>query len=291
MSRSAADATRFTATGPYVSSKAPYQLPESLKSNKQSTTSPTSPSSVSYTSPNNQNASSSPSGETPREKVERLRAQARAARLAQNGNAFDRIIEKGRRVANSAHKVMIYTLITASGVCGALTLYSVVSLTMWNRRQRELWLDRQLQDLQAAREAYVKGTATPEQLEILRNEKIGEIEKQKRKEADEQKLWNRAKRFLFDGLKKEDVSDASVSTASGAGTTAAVSELINNKTASEQQTTSFGILEAVNAKKAESAQKHAASTQQPGSLDVLAMNAETTAKQSVKSWTSWIWGR
>jgi hypothetical protein len=120
MSRSAADATRFTATGPYVSSKAPYQLPDSLKQNKQSpsssTTQSTSKSSIPSSSNQNSNSSSSPPGETPRQKVERLRAQARAARLAQTGNAFDRIIERGRRVANSAHKVMIYTLITASGI-------------------------------------------------------------------------------------------------------------------------------------------------------------------------------
>jgi flagellar basal body L-ring protein FlgH len=154
---------------------------------------------------------------------------------------------------------------------------------MWNRRQRELWLDRQLKDLQTAREAYVAGTATEEQLEILRNEKIGEIEQQKRKEADEQKLWNRTKKFLFEGLKKEDVPDTIT-------TTGAVSELLanNNKTATTTEG-SFGILEAVNAKKAET--QSDINAQGPGSLDVLASNAETTAKQSVKGWTSWIWGR
>jgi hypothetical protein len=279
MSRSAADATRFTATGPYVSSKVPYQLPNSVKSAQSQQQQSPKPS------------SSSSSGETPRQKVERLRAQARAAKLSQSTTAFDRIIERGRRVANGAHKVMIYSLITASGlsspspphsntkrkrlmkigVCGALTLYSVVSLTMWNRRQRELWLDKQLQDLQAAREAYVHGTATAEQLEILKNEKIGEIEKRKKQEADEQKLWNRTKRYLFDGLKKEE--DAA------AGTTimAAVADINSNN----DNNKASPILEAVNAKKAEA-------TQQPGQLDVLAANAEFTAK---KSWSSWIWGK
>ena len=122
---------------------------------------------------------------------------------------------------------------------------------MWNRRQRELWLDRQLQDLQAAREAFVAGTATPAQLEILRNEKIGEIEQQKRKEADEQKLWNRTKKFLFEGLKKDDVPDAVVGSAAATTTTAAVSELMNNNKTTEEQATSFGILEAVKAKNVE----------------------------------------
>lgn len=133
----------------------------------------------------------------------------------------------------------------------------------------------------------MSGTATPAQLEILRNEKIGEIEQQKRKEADEQKLWNRTKRFLFEGLKKEDVPD-SVVTASTT-TTGPVSELVNNNKTATTSEGSFGILEAVNAKKAEAQSNITA--QGPGSLDTLALNAETTAKQSVKSWTSWIWRR
>lgn len=160
---------------------------------------------------------------------------------------------------------------------------------MWNRRQRELWLDKQLQDLQSAREAYVQGTATDEQLEILRKEKLGEIEKQQRKEAEEQRLWNRAKRYLFEGLKKEeDISTAATTTATMEKTTTAL-DINSNNNNGDKTASSFGILEAVNAKKAETAQHQ--QQQQPGSLDALALNAETTAKQSVKSWSSWIWGR
>lgn len=68
---------------------------------------------------------------------------------------------------------------------------------MYNRRQRNLWLDRQLEELQTARLAYANGTATAEQLDILRNEKIGEIEKRAKAEAKEQRLWNRTKKYLF----------------------------------------------------------------------------------------------
>lgn len=103
MSRSAADATRFTATGPYVSSKAsatPYKLP-GFMAKKQSA----GPS------------SSGPGGkdETPKQRVERLRAEARAARLAASTSRVDTIIEKGRNIANRVHKVVIYGLIAASG--------------------------------------------------------------------------------------------------------------------------------------------------------------------------------
>jgi hypothetical protein len=106
MSRSAADATRFTATGPYASSKpgAPYDLPDSLKS-KENATQP------------KQAQPLGPGGkpETPKQKVERLRAQARAARMAQSSSGVDRFIEYGRRFANKAHKGMVYSLIAASG--------------------------------------------------------------------------------------------------------------------------------------------------------------------------------
>lgn len=106
MSRSAADATRFTATGPYANSKTAgaYQAPDFGK--KQSSTK----SSPQQLGPNGQ-------PETPKEKVERLRAQARAARKAQAaGSGADRWIESGRKFANKAHKGMVYSLIAASGM-------------------------------------------------------------------------------------------------------------------------------------------------------------------------------
>ncbi|GAB1194047.1 hypothetical protein APSETT444_003286 [Aspergillus pseudonomiae] len=100
MSRSAADATRFTATGPYAHSKpgaAPYKLP-GFMANAQS-----------------QGSGNGGRPETPKEKVERLRAQARAARMAQSTSRVDSLIDFGRRFANKAHKTMVYTLIAASG--------------------------------------------------------------------------------------------------------------------------------------------------------------------------------
>lgn len=108
MSRSAADATRFTATGPYASSKpngAPYELPNFMQSKDNAK--PAKPSAP-QTGPDGQ-------PETPKQKVERLRAQARAARMAQQSSGVDRWIESGRKFANRAHKGMVYSLIVASG--------------------------------------------------------------------------------------------------------------------------------------------------------------------------------
>ena len=96
MSRSAADATRFTATA--------YQAPDFGKKNTSTKSSPP------QLGPNGQ-------PETPKEKVERLRAQARAARKSQAaGSGADRWIESGRKFANKAHKGMVYSLIAASGM-------------------------------------------------------------------------------------------------------------------------------------------------------------------------------
>ncbi|KAB8255276.1 cytochrome oxidase c assembly-domain-containing protein [Aspergillus pseudonomiae] len=259
MSRSAADATRFTATGPYAHSKpgaAPYKLP-GFMANAQS-----------------QGSGNGGRPETPKEKVERLRAQARAARMAQSTSRVDSLIDFGRRFANKAHKTMVYTLIAASGICGALTVYSMVSLTLYNRRQRALWIEKELKTLQDAKTAHASGTATPAQLELLKNEKIGEIYEQKKQEEKAQRPWAKFKRYLFDGLSSEEAA------AKVEGATE------NNKP---------GVLEALNAKAAEEAKAAvaapAAAVQQPGQLDALAENAETAAKQTSKSWKSWLTGR
>ena len=109
MSRSAADATRFTATGPYASSKTGGAYAASdFAAQKSKNASP-------QLGPNGQ-------PETPKEKVERLRAQARATRKAQAaGSGADRWIEFGRKFANKAHKGLVYSLIAASGMFSVLS--------------------------------------------------------------------------------------------------------------------------------------------------------------------------
>ena len=111
MSRSAADATRFTATGPYASSKSgsTFKWPGS----KTKTAPADSPAaSGSGTAPRR---SSGPPGETPKQKVERLRAEARRARIEKTSSPIDRFLARGRVWADRAHKVTIYSLIAASG--------------------------------------------------------------------------------------------------------------------------------------------------------------------------------
>lgn len=92
MPRSATDATRFTST-------IPHQSKAQLPSKGQPPRKPTAP---------------SPKGETPQEKVRRLRAAADRARDAQI-STFDKVIIRGRVWADRAHKVVTLSLIAATG--------------------------------------------------------------------------------------------------------------------------------------------------------------------------------
>jgi len=117
MSRSAADATRFTATSPHAYSKPPtrssnppippQQYPPSFSS------SPTMNNTFNPSSPSSRSGPSGPA-ETPHEKVARLRAARFAARDAQV-STWDRVVVRGRVWADVAHRVTVLGLIGFTG--------------------------------------------------------------------------------------------------------------------------------------------------------------------------------
>lgn len=144
----------------------------------------------------------------------------------------------------------------------------MVSLTMYNRRQRTLWIEKELETLKQAQIAQANGTADAEQLELIKKEEIGAIYAKKKEEEKAQRPWAKAKRFLFEKMNMEDTG--------AAAQTAAVSSV---------QNTEPSIIEAVNAKKA------FADAAVPGQLDVLAENAEKATKEKTKGWVSWMTGR
>jgi len=97
MVRSAKDATRFTATTPYASAKPQGQF---------------TPAPVHM-------GQAAPSGETPQQKIARLRAAAARARTGKESN-FDAVVRVGRRWADRAHRVTAYSLIGLTGTCYTL---------------------------------------------------------------------------------------------------------------------------------------------------------------------------
>ncbi|KAI4231221.1 MAG: hypothetical protein LQ352_008413, partial [Teloschistes flavicans] len=120
MSRTVADATRFTATAPHAYSK-PSQI---LRSANTFSASPNNPSSsASATSipshlrqppiPNPKMPNAPPRPETPKQKVERIRAE----RMAQKLNSltlWDRTVIRGRIWADRAHRITLYFLLSFS---------------------------------------------------------------------------------------------------------------------------------------------------------------------------------
>jgi len=99
MPRSATDATRFTSTTPHASKPPSAIKPEVSAKVK----------------------TPGPAGETPQEKVRRLRAAANRARDAKVSN-FDRLIVSGRIWADRIHRVTALTLIGATGMASFLLI-------------------------------------------------------------------------------------------------------------------------------------------------------------------------
>ncbi len=125
MSRSAADATRFTANSPHA-----YATPTPINRPPPSTS---SASSKPRHNPNvrlNPNPrippppidqrkgaqGSAPRGETPAEKVARLREARLREREAQI-TRWDRVVIRGRVWADRAHKISVYSIIGFSSTC------------------------------------------------------------------------------------------------------------------------------------------------------------------------------
>jgi len=254
MSRSAADATRFTATRPFAHSKSPASATSSIWPGSK----------IRFAQPSKL-APGGASQETPKQKVERLRAEARAARIARSSSLLDRFIERGRVWADGAHKVTVFSLLAASGIAGILTIYSMSSLIIYNRRQRALWIDLQLQRLLEAKQAYVAGIATQEQLELLENEKAGEEERRRKEELKKQSVIYKGREWLLGGLNEE----APGNPAQGLG---------------ENDNERPGVLEAVNAQRLDSS----ITPEQPASQDGLLTETTNTTGAESKGWRSWI---
>lgn len=157
-------------------------------------------------------------------------------------------------------------------------MYSLVSLTLYNRRQRTVFYEREKEVLSQARIAHANGTATEEQIELVKQVEITEIMKRKREEEKADRPWAKAKRFLFERVNAED-------TAAGATAAATSSAVVDGAESSTS------VVDAVNAKKAFDAASAKTGAVVPGQLDVMGENAERAAKESTRSWIGWLTGR
>jgi hypothetical protein len=77
-------------------------------------------------------------------------------------------------------------------IAGLVSIYAMTDLILHNRRQKRAWIDRELQRLFDAQQAFVRGDATQEQLHLLQQERAGDeiVEKAKRdKERRKRESW------------------------------------------------------------------------------------------------------
>lgn len=233
--------TRFTSTSPHANSKPP---PSTFASSSPSSSTPpfasrqpAAPSPSPKPLPTQTTQSKYPPGppnETPREKVARLRAAYRLAKSRAALSPLDRAILTGRRVADTAHRIVAYGLIGFSGkpyaplfntpnanfpllttnivihlgIASVVAIYAMIDLIRHNRRQKRAWIDRELQRLHDAKVAFVQDTATEEQLHLLQQERAGDemVEKAKREKERRKResWWGRGKALVGLGWKGDD---------------------------------------------------------------------------------------
>ncbi|KAH6894442.1 cytochrome oxidase c assembly-domain-containing protein [Thelonectria olida] len=143
--RSVKDATRFTSTIPHATSK----------------------SAASAVTPK---ASPRIPGESPEQRVRRLRMAHLAAQKAQISKT-DKFIDASRRFFDVAHRWTVGGIVLFTAVAGVVSIYSVWDMLRYNRARRAEWVEAQKQleadELASARLAYLKGEATEEQIELV----------------------------------------------------------------------------------------------------------------------------
>ncbi|KAL9087111.1 MAG: hypothetical protein Q9159_003806 [Coniocarpon cinnabarinum] len=183
ISRSAADATRFTATGPSAQS---YSNASPSTTRSSTINIPTSP---------------PPPNETPQQKVERLREAARRAKAGQI-STFDRFLQYGRAAADRAHRVTVVGLVSLSVICTGMAMYSLGDMMVYNRRKRREFFAEQQRNydvaLFKAETAEREGTLTPDLALVLNKERA--VRQYEEEQARKGGVFKQAREWLFGGM-------------------------------------------------------------------------------------------
>ncbi|KAF0327462.1 hypothetical protein GQ607_005323, partial [Colletotrichum asianum] len=166
--RSASDATRFTSTTPHAASKA--AAPSTPKPKQPSPQVKTPAATKLSSTPKNSSGGNRLPGETPEERVRRLRAAHEAARKAQT-SGVDRVLGGSRRFFDVAHKATVIGLVGFTAIAGLVSIYSVYDMVTYNKQRRADFIEAQRKmeedSLAAARLAFINGTATDAQVSLV----------------------------------------------------------------------------------------------------------------------------
>ncbi|KAK7456646.1 hypothetical protein CaCOL14_010548 [Colletotrichum acutatum] len=169
--RSASDATRFTSTTPHAASKSsPTSAEAAAAAPTGTSTTATASSTPATKSPQPPKIPGRQPGESPQDRVRRLRAAHEAARKAQT-SSLDRAIGGSRRFFDVAHKFTVLGLVGFTAIAGLVSVYSVYDMVTYNKQRRTDFIEaqRKMEDdaLATARLAFIKGTATDTQITLV----------------------------------------------------------------------------------------------------------------------------
>ena len=179
----------------------------------------------------------------------------------------------------------------------------MIDLIRHHRRQKRAWIDRELQRLQDARQAFVRGDATAEQLHLLQQERAGDemVEKAKLEKARKRResWWGRG--LAAAGLGPKDGLDGGEARLQSSAEEVLPGERlleeerwVGDNTAGKSITAAARDMVDDKPRTAEQAIEHTPATR-AGSLDVLAANiteAAVKAKPASTGKTSWLdWGK
>ncbi|MCJ1386498.1 hypothetical protein MMC17_009624 [Xylographa soralifera] len=296
MSRSAVDATRFTATSPHA-----YSKPSTLRSAASNTFSPSSyprvhalPRNAKHQYPPPAGPTAKPSvSETAAQKVARLRA-AHAMQKEAQISTWDRVVVRGRVIADAAHRFTALGLIGLTVLAGGVATFALGDMIVYNRRKRKSFFAEQHmlleQRLAEARQAAANGTADDDQMLLINRERAADEAEEARK-ARKGPLSIVTGLFTTKGLKEEDNGDGlELLGEEGLRKMGEESSIIQpggETTIQDQEVPRVSISHEVEEKRREGEQKLLVVRAKGGPLDQMAEQA-TAAAKSKGGWTKWV---
>ncbi|KAI0477109.1 hypothetical protein GGR56DRAFT_389574 [Xylariaceae sp. FL0804] len=173
--RSVTDATRFTTNTPHANSKSSTAPPTSgagapAGARAAAAMSKGGPAAGAPGGPAAGTRVAGGPQETLEERVRRLRAAHLAARQHKLSRA-DRIIDAGRHFFDRVHIISLWGILGFSACCFLFSIYAAGDMLLHNRKRRAEFfaVQKQIEEnsLEAARLAYIKGTATAEQVSLV----------------------------------------------------------------------------------------------------------------------------
>ncbi len=182
----------------------------------------------------------------------------------------------------------------------------MTDLILHNRRQKRAWIDRELQRLHDARQAFLRGDATPEQLHLLQQERAGDelVEKVKRDKLlkKRESWWGRGKAAIGLGPKeglegKEEARYGRVSSKADEVEVLPGERLLEEERWVGDKNEGKSVTEAVRNMVDDRTRTREKEVEQipgthSGPLDVLAGNISGAVKAKTAGRTSWLdWGK